>query len=97
LNISAGNQFGGLAIAFTFLFWLLAVVVHVSFAIGVWSDATTFQRAGSRLSLVGPAVWALATLFGGVFVAGVYWVIHHSSLRRADGGVKPPGGGDEGV
>jgi hypothetical protein len=97
LNISVGSQFGGLAIAFTFLYWVLAVVVHVSFTVGVWNDAATFQRAGSRLFLVGPAVWALATLFGGIFVAGLYWAIHHSSLRRADGGAKPPGVGDEGV
>jgi hypothetical protein len=98
LNISVADQFGGLAFAFAILSWLLMAVVNVSFAFGVWLDAGDIRRTGrGKLFLVGPSLWALATLFGGVFVAGVYWVIHYSSLRRADGGTKPPVIGDEGL
>jgi hypothetical protein len=97
LNITVADQFGGLAIAFTVLSWLLMAVVNVSFAFGVWFDSGEIRRAGrGRLFLVGPAVWALATLFGGVFVASLYWVIHYSSLRQADSRTKPPVIGDEG-
>ena len=87
MNVNVANQFGGLAATFAFLSWLLMAVVNVSFASGVWLDAGDIRRTGGgKPFLAGPAVWAVATLFGGVFVAGVYWVVHHSSLRRADGG-----------
>jgi len=55
------------------------VVVHVSFALAVLHDA---GRRPGGLSFVGPRMWALATLVGGPFTAAVYWLMHHSTLRR---------------
>ena len=54
----------------------LTVVIHVAFALAVLDYA-----GRQRTVLVGPAIWALATLLGEVFVATVYWAIHHSTLR----------------
>ena len=51
-------------------------IVHIAFAIAVFSDANR-----SRTFLVKGWVWTLATLLGGLFVVGIYWVIHHSSIR----------------
>lgn len=62
--------------------WLLTAIVHVGFAVGVYVDSKRmqqFQRRGTFL--VAGALWSLATLLGGVFAAGVYWLVHHSSLR----------------
>lgn len=68
--------------------WLVTAVVHVGFAFAVLADTGMMQRNQRREPfLVGGVIWALATLLGGVFVAAIYWLIHHSTLRpvpRAD-------------
>jgi len=61
------------------LIWML---IHWVFAVGVYRDAVALWRRGKAPLLVGTVTWFLATLMGGVFVAGLYWVIHHSTLRR---------------
>jgi hypothetical protein len=62
--------------------WILMVIVHVLFAVSVYRDAGVLARTGVQPAFVGPGVWALATLSGGVFIAAVYWAMHHSTLKR---------------
>lgn len=64
------------------LFFALTALVHIIFANAVGNDADNFIRNGQPTQLVGPRAWALAILLGGVFVAAIYWLIHHSTLRR---------------
>ena len=60
---------------------LLQVFVNVVFAFGVYSDALELRRGMRTTKLVNPAIWLFATLIGGVFVAAVYWILHHSTLN----------------
>ena len=76
------GQFLSLPILFFVASWLATIAVHVVFAVGVLRDTVDLRHRGVATSLVSPAWWTLATLFGGVFVAALYWVIHHSTLRR---------------
>lgn len=63
---------------------LLSFVVHLCFATAVVQDIRRGRLEGLNPWLVGTEVWALATLMGGVFVAAVYWLMHHSSLNTQD-------------
>jgi len=64
------------------LFFMCCLVMHVAFAFGVFADAEKLLLFGKRQTMiVSPVMWAFATLVGGVFVAGVYWAMHHSTLN----------------
>lgn len=58
---------------------ILIIFVHIGFAVAVLRNATSLPP--QETIFVGPTVWFFATLIGGVFVAGIYWVIHHSRLN----------------
>jgi hypothetical protein len=82
---SVSGQFTGIFVFFTMLSWFITISVHVAFAVGVWADSSSLFRRGAAPVLAGPFWWMLATLVGGVVVAGVYWVMHHSNLRPTTG------------
>ena len=63
--------------------WILTAIVHIALALGVLTDSyRMLQHRHRGTFLVGGGMWALAVLLGGVVAAGIYWVIHHSTLRR---------------
>ena len=86
-NAGSGAAVGG-GMVITIGIWILAIIVHIAFCIGVHRDAKRI-----RTLFVGPGMWAFATLLGGVFTAVAYWVVHHSSLVvRSDPNAEPSTG-----
>lgn len=80
MNFTPGDAGGaavGMGLSFTLGIWVLSIIVHIAFCIGVYRDASRI-----RTVFVGAGMWAFATLLGGVFTAVAYWVLHHSSLCR---------------
>lgn len=67
---------------FAAIFTLIPFIINVLLAAGVADDAGELNRSGEQTRFVGPIAWALATVFGGVFVVLAYWLIHRSVLRR---------------
>jgi hypothetical protein len=61
---------------------ILNALIHVIFAGAVAKDAGHLHKVGQPTCLVSGITWAFATLVAGVFVAGLYWFIHHSSITR---------------
>ncbi|MDA7742091.1 hypothetical protein N8865_00580 [Francisellaceae bacterium] len=60
----------------------LTILVHLMFAAGVAKDVGNFHTQKIMPKIVPGMVWVLATAIGGVWVALIYWLIHHSSLSR---------------
>ena len=71
-----------LIILFSVVFGILTTVVNVLFAFAVFKDATKVNHhPNGKPVLVDGITWTISTLLGGVFVASIYWVIHHSTLN----------------
>jgi hypothetical protein len=66
----------------SFFYWAITIVVNVCFAVAVMWDANALPGARKPI-FVGPGIWFLGTLLGGIFVAAAYWVMHHSRLNDA--------------
>ena len=67
------------------VFWgvvvaVLGILVNIVFAIAVHRDAARLDRT-RMLIITGPVIWGIATLFGGVVTAAIYWAMHHSRLN----------------
>ncbi|MCC6145142.1 MAG: hypothetical protein IT368_15150 [Candidatus Hydrogenedentes bacterium] len=80
MRYDVGSWAAGIPVVYLAILGLVAIV-HIAFATGVGNDAKRFHARGVSTFLVGPGMWAFATLIGGVWVAVAYWVIHHSNLR----------------
>jgi hypothetical protein len=61
---------------------LITVIIHILFASAVATDAGKLNKQSLQPLLVSGITWAFATLLGGVFVAAIYWLMHHSTLTR---------------
>jgi uncharacterized membrane protein len=70
------------SVGLSLLMGLLLLIVHVSFALGVYEDALRMHFGPKGTLFVGPGMWMFATVMLGPFLAALYWLMHHSTLRR---------------
>ncbi len=91
MNFNLSSDLAPVVVLVTLAFWVVTIIIHVVFAIAVYRDAASLNTRGTGTVFVGPAIWCLTVLFGGVFLAAIYWVIHHSSFRRSEPVAGNPG------
>ncbi len=80
-TFQGNNPFAQMSGVVALVAMVLTFIVHVCFATAVVQDIRRGRQDGRNPWLVGTEIWAIATLLGGVFVAAVYWLMHHSSLN----------------
>ncbi len=64
------------------LLLIINVILHIIFASAVAKDAGNLVKGNRETTLVSGITWSFATLLGGVYIAIVYWVIHHAKFAR---------------
>lgn len=64
------------------MYYILMAVVHLAFAAAVAKDAGRLLQSRGSTILVGPVMWSFATIIGGVWVAAVFWLMHHLPLLQ---------------
>lgn len=67
------------SLGWTIGFSVLQFAVSIILAVVVYRDATRLQTT----IFMGPGIWCLATLVGGVVTMALYWAMHHSRLNPA--------------
>lgn len=67
----------GISFFWIVAFWVLTIIIHITFAVAVYRDAKRLETP----IFVESGIWLIATLVGGVFVAAIYWALHHSRLN----------------
>ncbi|MBC8095111.1 MAG: hypothetical protein H7Y43_04800 [Akkermansiaceae bacterium] len=81
LNFTGLGDLGGLIPVALLIWWVLVIIVHVAFAVGIFTDASAVARRRGFSTIVTPVIWALAALVTGALAVLVYWLMHHSTLN----------------
>ena len=66
----------------TTMITLINALIHIIFAGAVAKDSGHLHKQGHPIFLVSGITWAFATLVGGVIIATIYWLLHHSRLSN---------------
>ncbi len=64
------------------MYYILMAIVHLAFAAAVAKEAGRLLQSRGATILVGPVMWSFATIIGGVWVAAVFWLMHHLPLLQ---------------
>lgn len=76
-NFTQNIFFANLQAQIYYLIIFLKALVNIFFASAVAKDAGELNKRHRKTILVSAIVWVLATLVGGIFVAAIYWFMHH--------------------
>ena len=69
---------------FGVIFWIIILVVNISFAIAVYKKCEEFEAADKKALFVDKIIWLLATLGMGLAAVFVFWLMHDSTLVKED-------------
>ena len=58
----------------------MILLARIVFALGVLIDARRLVSEKIPTLFMGPSMWAMAVLIGGLLVVVTYWLVHHSKL-----------------
>ena len=72
----------GLILVVGVIWGVLVFLVQLAFAVAVYQDAERNLRPRGRLLFVNPFTWALTALISSVAGVALYWLLHHSTLRK---------------
>ena len=78
LNPSLGNEIQSIGM----IMLIINAILHVIFAGAVARDAGQLHKQARHTYLVSSMTWAFATLVGGVWIAAIYWFMHHVNWSR---------------
>ena len=76
------QNLGGEIKSITFTILIINAIIHLIFAGAVARDSAHLSKRGIHTHLVTGMTWAFATLVGGVWMAAIYWFIHHVNWNR---------------
>ncbi len=65
-----------------YIIMFLNAFIHILFAGAVAKDAGALYNRGCPTIMVSGVTWSFATLLGGVIIATIYWILHHSTITR---------------
>lgn len=85
-NYFTGQEIGSAIESWQIIMLLTNGLVHLVFAGAVARDSGQLLKRGIPTQLVSGIIWAFATLIGGVFVAAIYWLLHHLNFRMFNNG-----------
>ena len=77
MSLFSGQTLGDFMQSAHIVILAMTLLIHLLFAGAVARDAGSLHKRGLSTQLVSGITWAFATLMGGVFVAAIYWFIHH--------------------
>ena len=78
------NDFAPVIVVTFVVSGIAGLVINIALAMLIHADAHRIETSCIP-PVIAPWIWTLATLFGGIFVVGLYWVMYHSTLRKSHG------------
>jgi len=75
-------EIGSFTFSYDHIFYAVMYIINFIFASAVAKDAGQVAKNGEKTAMVSGLVWAFSTLILGIYVAAIYWFIHHSTLTR---------------
>lgn len=89
MNFQLTHDLAPFAFGFAAITWLFVAILHLAIGLRIWANAIDIGTARFPPNIA-PWIWGFSAVIGGIFVAGLYWLIYYSALQRVDVRVSDP-------